>query len=306
MEARSSRIRPTAGPTRHAEIGLLLMVVVWAVNFSVIKVGLASFEPFAFNALRFPLAAALLTAALVATGRLRLPERGDLGRVAGLGLLGQLLYQVLFIHGMDRTRAGNASLLLAGAPVYTTFLSGLLGHDRIAARAWLGVGAAAVGIALVVGSGSAGLDFGSVTVVGDLLIMAAAILWAVYTVGARDLVRKYGSLPVTTWVMWIGALLLFLVGLPDLLETGPAPPLAWASVAYSGLLGIGLAQLLWYRGVRVIGSTRTAVFQNLVPVLAILVAWLWIDEVPTPGQLVGAAVILAGVTLVRRSVVVES
>ncbi|MFP4622979.1 MAG: DMT family transporter [Gemmatimonadota bacterium] len=302
MTARGALLRLQAESTRRAEAGLLVMTVVWAVNFSAIKVGLQSFAPFAFNALRFPLAAGLLTAGVVAAGRLGLPERRDRLRVIGLGIVGHVAYQVLFIHGMARTRAGNASLLLTGAAVYTAFLSGVLGHERVGPRAWLGVGATVGGIALVVGSGPAGFSFGSETVIGDLLIMAAAFFWSVYTVGARSMVRKYGSLRVTAWVLSIGAACLLLLGLPDLLRLEPAPPVAWAAVVYAGLLGIGLANLLWYRGVRAIGNTRTSVFQNLVPILAILVAWAWLGEVPTVGQVVGAVIIIGGVTVVRRAV----
>lgn len=302
MRVPSPLIRLPAGPTRTAEAGLLLMVVIWAVNFSVIKVGLDAFEPVAFNGLRFPLAAAVLTVPLLVARRPRLPERQDLARIAGLGVLGHVAYQLLFIHGMDRTRAGNASLLLTGAPVYTAFLSGVLGHDRVPPRAWLGIVATVLGIALVVGGGPAGLSFGAATLTGDLLIMAASVLWALYTVGARDMVRKYGSLAVTTWALWVGAALLFLIGIPELLRAEGGPPLAWAAVAYAGLLGIGLAHLLWYRGVRVIGNTRTAVFQNLVPLLALAVAWAWLGEVPTVWQLAGAGVIIGGVTVVRHGV----
>ena len=278
------------------------MVVIWAVNFSVIKVGLAELTPFAFNGLRYPLAAGLLAGSLVVRGRVGLPERRDALWIVGLGILGHVFYQLLFIQGMDRTTAGNGSLLLATAPIYTALLSGMLEHDTIGRRAWLGIIGAFVGIALVVAGGSRGLSFGSRTVIGDMLILAAAVLWALYTVGARDLVKKYGSLRVTTWVMWIGAAALFALGLPEILAGDRVPLPTWGAVAYSGLLGIGLAQLLWYRGVQLIGSTRTSTFQNLVPVLAILVAWLWLGEVPTAPQLIGAAVILGGISVVRRSV----
>jgi drug/metabolite transporter (DMT)-like permease len=298
----ASRFGLSGGPSRRAEAGLLLMVLIWAVNFSVLKVGLASIEPLAFNALRFPLAALLLTSALAVLGRMGLPERRDALRIIGLGVLGHLVYQLLFIQGMALTRAGNASLVLTTSPIYTTFLSGLLRHERISARTWVGVGATVGGIVLVVGGGPGGFRFGSATVTGDLLILAGAVIWSVYTVGGRSMVRKYGSLPVTTWAIWVGAALLVLIGIPQIRTMGPVPAGAWLSVVYAGFFGIAVAQLLWYRGVRIIGSTRTSVFQNLVPIFALAVAWGWLGEVPTPLQLLGAAVIIGGVTAVRWSV----
>lgn len=287
---------------RRAELGLLLVVVVWSVNFSVLKVGLDAFRPFAFNALRFPMAVGFLTAALLLMrGRLPLPDRADVWRIVGLGVLGHVVYQVFFIHGMALTRAGNGALMLAAAPVYTALLSKLAGHERVGWVAASGMAATLLGVGLVIASGGGTLSFSSDTVVGDLLVMGAAVAWAFYTVGARDMVRKYGALAVLVWMLWVGATLLVLLGLPDLLRLQSAPPLAWAAVVYAGLLGIGLAQLLWYRSVRVIGNTRTAVYQNVVPVGAIAVAWAWLDEVPNAGQLAGTAVIIGGVAVVRRS-----
>lgn len=78
------------------------------------------------------------------------------------------------------------------------------------------------------------------------------------------------------------------------------PGVAWTGVAFAGIFGIALAYLLWYQGVRYIGNTRTAIYSNLVPVLAILIAWLWLGEVPSVGQIVGAVVIIGGVMLAQR------
>jgi len=289
------------GSPRGAELGLALLVVIWSVNFSVIKVGLDAFDPFAFNALRFPLAAAFLTVVLLARGGVPRPARADMGRIVGLAVVGHLLYQAFFILGIDRTRAGNAALMMATVPVYTALLSARAGHERIRPAAWVGMAAAVLGVGLVIAGGSGEISFSAGTAIGDLLVTGAAAVWAFYTVGSRNLVRQYGSLAVTTWVMWVGAALLLLLGIPDLLRFQGAPPAAWGAVVFAGVFGIGLAYLLWYIGVRVLGNTHTAVYQNMVPIGAILVAWAWLNEVPTAAQVVGAAVVIGGVTVVRRA-----
>lgn len=300
----AARAHSSDGPraARQAEIGLLVLVGIWAVNFSIIKIGLEAIRPYGFNALRFPLAALLLAAVLLATGRLALPDRGDRTRVVVLGVVGNFLYQLLFISGIARSRAGNASVLLTTSPLWTAAFTWWLGHERIRAAAWLGITATVLGIVLVVGSGADGFRFGTETMVGDLLLIAAAAVWAVYTVGARDLVRKYGSVPVTAWTLWAGAGLLLVVGIPDMMlldET--VPPSAWGAVVYAGFLGLGVSYLLWYRGVRVLGNTHTSAFGNLTPVFAILVAWPLLGEVPNVWQLLGAFVIIGGISLVRRA-----
>lgn len=294
---------PVPAPVR-ADSGLLVMVVIWALNFSVIKLGLDAIEPLAFNALRFPLAALFVFVVLRMRGPIPLPAPGDRLRVLLLGLVGNVGYQYLFIAGIDRTRAGNASLLLAATPILTGLLSAWVGHERLDRRIWSGVVATFLGIALVVAAGGGGIGIGLDTLAGDLLLVGASAVWAVYTVGARDPIARYGSVAVTAWTLWVGTVGVALLGVPQLAATdlSAVPLAAWGAVVYAGCLGIGLAYLLWYQGVRHVGNTRTAVYSNLVPVLAILVAWVWLGEVPSFWQLVGAAVIIGGVTLTRTRV----
>lgn len=291
--AASGTGRPPVSPT----LALLLMVVVWAVNFTIAKVALETISPLAFNALRFPCAAAVVIAALAWRGSFPLPERRHRARVLWLALLGNVVYQQFFIFGLNLTRAGTASVLLAGAPIATALLSAILGHERVGWRTWAGVLATVAGIALVVGTA----DQAGGSLLGDLLMILAAFSWAGYTVGARPLVEHYGAVPVTAWTLSLGTVFVVLAGIPDLLRTdiGALSAGSWLAIVYAGALSIGLAYLIWNYGVRHLGNTRTAVFSNLVPVVALAVAWVWLDEVPLPRQMAGAAVIIAGVSLVQ-------
>ena len=285
------------------DLGLLLMGLIWGVNFPVIKAALEEIPPLAFNALRFPLAALTVFLILRARGGVSWPERRDIPRVLGLGVLGNLVYQGFFIFGVDSTLAGNAAILLATTPVWTLALSTLRRHEAPGRLVWLGVIATIVGMVLVVVGGTGSVGFQGASLKGDLLMVGAAITWSTYSVGSRNLVRKYGSLPVTAWTLWVGATGLTLLGLPTLITAPPvnASPMAWGGVAYAGILAIGLAYILWYRGVQKIGNARTAAYANLTPVVALMVAWVWLGEVPTTLQVGGAGVVLAGLSLARLS-----
>lgn len=286
----------------RARLAILGVVVIWAANFTVIKAGLSAFEPAAFNALRFPLASATLLAFLAARGRRPRFEPRDRWAILGLGVLGHVAYQPLFIGGLDRTLVGNSSLILATSPVFVGLLSVAVGHERLDRRAWVGIAVAFAGIGTVTAGGARALGFGRSTLGGDLLTLAAAAVWATYTVASAPYVRRYGALAMTAVTMWIGTAGLVLVGIPALARTewSAIPSSAWAALAFAGIFGIGVAYLLWYTSVNAIGSTRTALFSNLVPVGAILVAWPALGERPTAIQAVGAALILGGVTLARR------
>lgn len=297
---------PATGPApvlRSTDIVLLLMVLIWAVNFSVIKAALAELPPLAFNALRYPLAALVVLVALWRQGNLPLPRPEHRLRIVALGVLANVVYQLFFIFGMDRTRAGNASLLLAGTPIMTALFSAWAGHERPSRRVWLGVCGAVLGMVLIVASGGGEMGFGGETLSGDLIMIAASVAWSLYTVGARDMIAEYGPIPVTAWTLCIGSLGLVLLGLPTLvrLDWGAVAPAAWGAVVYAGALGIGLAYLIWNTAVHRIGNTRTATYSNLVPAVALVVAWVALGEQPQALQIVGAAVIIGGISLARSS-----
>ena len=283
------------------DLGLLVMALIWGINFPIIKASLVELPPLVFNALRFPLAAITVLVILWVRGKVSWPERRDWPRVVALGILGNVVYQGFFIFGVDGTFAGNAAILLATTPVWTLALSTLRGHEKPGALVWVGVLATLSGMALVVLGGGLGLGLRGATLHGDLLMIGAAVTWSIYTVGSRRLIHRYGSLPVTAWTLWIGSAGLVLLGLPSLLETPlqDVSAFTWGGVAYAGILAIGLAYLLWYRGVQRIGSSRTAVYANLTPVVAMIVAWAWLGETPMKLQILGAAVVLLGLALAR-------
>ena len=286
-----------------ADLGLLLMAAIWGVNFSVLKVILRDLDPLALNALRFPLASlALWTLVRRLPGASR-PEPADVVRVLVLGVLGNIAYQLCFIFGLNWTLAGNASLLLATTPIWTVVLSSAVGHERPGKWVFIGIIGTFAGMFLVIKGRGDALDFGNSSVRGDILMVMSAILWSIYTVGGRKLVREYGALRMTAWTLWAGTPFLVLLGVPALLGTdfGAVSTGAWLGVLYSGVMAIAIAYLLWYRGVQRLGNSRTAVYSNLVPVAALITAWVWLGEVPSGPQAAGAAVILAGLSVARLS-----
>jgi drug/metabolite transporter (DMT)-like permease len=126
-------------------------------------------------------------------------------------------------------------------------------------------------------------------------------VWAVYTLGAQPLIDRFGPIQTTAWTLWAGAVGLTIAGIPALLRQDWAAVGwgAWGGVLFSSLFSIGLAYLLWYRGVQQLGGARTAVFSNLTPVVALLTGAVWLDEQLTWTALAGAAMVISGVLLVR-------
>jgi len=279
---------------------LVTACVIWGANFVVIKTALDEFAPLAFNGLRFPAAAALL---MLLQWRLEgfSEERPVLGKVVALGLVGNLAYQLFFIFGLDFTRAGQASLFSSTTPLFTFLFARLSGADRPTPRVALGVLLATVGVALLLRESLFGAFADEGFWAGDLLLLGSASSWALYTVGSQPLLARVKPLALTAVSMAAGAVPLFLVALPDIVAIEPlrVSPGAWAGLAYSSLLALVFSYVVWSRAIRFLGSTRTAVYVNLVPVVAVVVAWWWLGETLTPMQVAGAVGIVLGIFLAR-------
>ena len=277
-----------------------MTAVIWGLNFAVVKAVLREMEPLAFNALRFPCAAFAIWFLLKAQGRRIMPARKDWRTVIALGAAGHVVFQVCFIYGLDLTLTGNAAILLSTTPVWVLLISVAMGRERFNMSILVGVLATLTGMLILVTGGSH--EMGGVRA-GDLLVLGAAVSWSVYTVFSRRMTKRRGVLEMTAWTLWAGLPFIVLMGIPDLVRTdwSAVSVGAWLGIVYAGVFAIAIAYLLWYRGVRTIGQSRTSVYQNLVPVVALIAAWLWLAEMPTRQQLIGAGVILAGVIVARRS-----
>ncbi len=292
--------------TRFTGLDLLLVLVIlaWGTNLSVVKVALRDFPVHAFNSLRMTVAAVAFIAVLLrARPADRRIERRDWARVLGLGLVGGTLYQLLFMHGVPRTSVANSGLIFGLSPVVISLLSATVGHERLTWTRWAGGLLSVVGLYFVVGVG-ASLSINSL--VGDLYVFLAMLGWAVYSVASRPLLGRYSPTVLTAWTSIVAAPFYALVTLPSIVGTewGAVSMMSWVLMLWSSTFCLVMAYVIWYTGVQRLGATRTSAYSNLIPIVAIAVAWLWLGEPVTAAQAVGAAAILAGVFLTRLSPVV--
>jgi drug/metabolite transporter (DMT)-like permease len=279
---------------------LLLMALIWGVNYVVVKFATGAFAPLAFNAVRVGLAALVLCVVVAASGH-AWPRGRDWLALLGLGTLGNGLYQILFIEGIARTRAGDAALLIAASPALMAIFGWLRGSERTGPRGVVGILLSLAGIGLVVFGDQASGTVGSATLLGDALILAACVCWSIYSVLVKPYTERIDGVPLSAVTMVGGAIPMLLVALPSLARTQwTAVSLdAWSAVGYSSLVALVVGYLFWYRGVKVLGPTRAAMYSNLQPVVALLVAWAILGERPQLPQLAGAACIMAGLLLTR-------
>jgi drug/metabolite transporter (DMT)-like permease len=295
--------RPSFGAT---DLSLLLMALIWGVNYTSVKFATSIIEPLAFNGVRVALAAlALVVVAQLATRVFQLeagwPSTRDAAALLLLGTLGNGVYQILFVEGIARTRAGDAALLISASPAFIAILGRLRGSEHVPPRWFVGIALSILGMAFVVIGTTSSTPGHRATLLGDSLLLSSALCWSVYTVYLQPYTHRVGGIHLSALTMVGGMVPLLLVALPGILATHwiDLPLLAWGSIAYSGLFALVIAYLFWYNGVRVLGPTRTAMYSNLQPVFALAVARLVLGESITPWQIVGAISIISGLLLTR-------
>jgi drug/metabolite transporter (DMT)-like permease len=280
---------------------LLLMILIWGSNFSIVKVALRDFPENPFNATRLIVAATVYLCVILATPmreRLRALARRDWIEVALLGSVGTFLYQFCFVAAVKRTSVGNGSLIIGVSPIVIALMSAIVGHERIRPLRWLGIAVAMFGLYLVVGHG---IDLSGQTWRGDALMMGGVICWSIYSVASQGILKRHPPLLVIGLTFSIGATLYVLALMPALISTdwGAVSAFSWAMMLTSALLSLNLSYWIWYTGLKKLGGSRTSVYSYLTPVVAMIVAAVWLQEPISGNQMAGAGAIFAGLLITR-------
>jgi len=275
------------------------MAVIWGINFVVTKYATTIFNPFAFTGLRVGTAALFLLLVALSRGGIGLPRRDVIGLLL-VGMVGNGLYQLFFVHGLSRTRAGNAALIVAAAPAFIALIARARGLERVKRLTLIGIALSMVGVGLVI-AGSANASNRKTTLLGSLLVFFGVLCWSVYTIMLQPYTKRIDIIKLSAITMVGGAVPLLIASMPALVGTNwsAVGRGGWLALFYSSVISMGVAYFFWYRGLRVLGPTRTAVYANLQPIIALLVAWAFLGEIPTIFQGVGAVTIVAGVFLTR-------
>ena len=282
------------------DLMLFLMVIVWGANITIIKVALEHINPMAFNCIRFLLASAAFALLYRNVFKDHFSGR-ELVKLALLGFLGNTLYQLLFIHGVQFTLVSHASILLGTTPIFTAFLSSILGHEVVSRRLWAGVLLSFFGVVLIV-FGRHGLQLGDTKgLIGDVFIVVASFMWSIYTIYSRDTVSRFSPQHYVVYTVLFGALAMIPFSISGILhqDWSALGWFEWLSILYAALLALVFGYSAWYYGVQKLGSTRTSGYSNLTPVAGLSVGMIFLGERLSPLQWVGAGVIFTGLILNR-------
>jgi drug/metabolite transporter (DMT)-like permease len=289
----------TSRDRRLAEVAVLAVMVLWAANFIVVKSALNVLPPVGFTFLRFCLASVTLLLLLRwREGSVGLPRR-DFLAICGLGAIGFGLYQILWTTGLTTVAAGDSALLIAATPVLVAILAVAARSDVLTPAKLAGGITSFVGVGLVIASGP-GLSLGR-SLSGEAVTLLGAGCWSFYMAFGAPYLNRHSPLRTTAWATVAGTIVLAPIAVSQLgpVSSSALTPGVLGAVLYSGFLAAGVSNVIVQNGIRVVGPTRTAAYQFLVPALAVVLAALFLSEPIRPGQVVGGLVIVGGVLITR-------
>jgi len=286
-------------------VWLATVPLTWGFNFVALKI---LYKDFGFSvagllSVRYILMVPMLLGLLLLTERNLHIRREHWRHLAIFAFFTVGIYQYLFAKAIEWTSAGESALLISSAPIFTFLITTVLGHEKFSRMGLLGVVFGFGGIALVIFGGSGSASIPATHMKGDLVMIAAAVLWASYAIFSKPLLKHYSPLKVTAWAHTLGAIMIIPIGLGQALEVDwlHLAPLGWACTLYFAWLAGVYGFVVWYRGVRVIGSSKTMLFQYCVPPVALVAGYFVLKEAPSLLQALGVIITLSGVYIASNA-----
>ena len=280
------------------EVVLILAAIFWGLNFAATKYA-ADFLPQLFIvAFRFVgggFVLFLVLRILEPESRLR---RKDILPMAALGCFGIGAAQTAFTFGISLTSAASTGLVFTTAPVWGMVLGFVLGLERPSWRGVVGVGLCILGVGIVFYGGLSSVED---SLLGDLVILLAAVSVGAYTVFSMPVLERHSPLAVATYPTLFGGPAILILSLPYLgdVEWGSLGVGPWAALVYSAILATAFAFAAWQRGISRIGANRVLVYQYLITLTGVTSGIVFFGENLSFEKIVGGVVILVGVYLAR-------
>ncbi len=286
---------------------LICVTFLWGTSFAASKIALHELSPLNLAGFRF-IAAAIIFGSILAVKKSHIYQE-DIPQLAIMGFLAITSYFYIQYTGLLYTTSINASLLLATSPVWTTIAGIFIGQEKANHKAIGGILLAFLGVTIVISRGKLFSLFMSETLLGDMLMLLNAIVWAIFTLYGKKIMSKYSPFSAVAYMNIFGALML----LPIILIPNPLNPTSAieqlssitlptiAAVVYLAALCSVYAYYTWYRGIEKIGVVRTASFYYISPLFALLAGIWLLNETITGFLLLGGITVIIGVYLTNTS-----
>ena len=276
-------------------IAIGITILLWASSFAAVRASLQAFTPGHIALFRFLIASILLAVSALIT-HTKLPALKDIPVIFLLGFLGVFAFHTAQNYGQVTVTAGSAGMIISSVPIFTAILATIFLGEKLKLWGWLSIFISFLGVSLIALGEREGVKFDF----GVIFLLLAAIVAAIYFVLQKPYLIRYTALQLVTYMIWAGTLLL-LVFTPGLIEEVVNAPIeATIAAIYLGIFPSAVAYVTWSYALSRAPATIVASFLYLQPVFAVIIAWIWLNEIPALISMIGGVVTILGVFLVNK------
>lgn len=285
------------------EVMLIFVVIFWGGNFTFSKWALSELSSQLFTLYRFSIAfPIMLFGTYLLEGSIRIHKK-DWLRLVICGFVGVALYQTLFMESLKYTSSTNAALINAMAPIFTGIFAVISRQERFTWKVQIGSIVAFAGAAIIILSGNHSGISASYPhhIYGEIIGLAAALIFGVYPIITAPLLRSYSSLRINAWSSGITVFFLLLFNFKSLYSGIPLQlnAHAWIGILYAVIPVTVFGLVAWYHGVSKIGPTSVMIYMYAIPLSAAIISFFILGESIHMIQIIGGIIILFGISVVK-------
>lgn len=273
-------------------------VIVWGSTFAAIRASLqGGYPPGHLVLTRYLIASGLFIIYALWPGvSFQLPKKEDIFKILLLGWIGISVYHIGVSFGEQTVSAGTAGMIIGSSPIFTSIIAILVLKERLGIWGWIGLAIGFIGIILIT-LGTAGPAFTLST--GTFYLLLSAVATSIFFVYQKPFFESYKPIEITAYVTWAGTLpfFIFYPGLFQTLQTATLE--AHLSAIFTGIFPAAIAYVTWAIALSLGNASTISSMLYLEPVVAIIVAWIWLRELPTTLSLIGGIIALSGVFVVN-------
>jgi drug/metabolite transporter (DMT)-like permease len=269
---------------------IIVAVILWSSSFVGIRAALIEYSPIEVAVLRFVISSIALFLVIL-FHKINLPNKKDYFPFALLGLV-LFINHIALNYGIRTITAGETTLIVSSSQLFQVLLAYLFLNETISIRFLLGLFFCFLGVTIIAFQNPIGLSFN----LGVVFVLIAAITNAIYFILQKPLLMKYRPLEVISYSTWIATLMLLPFGRGVIGVVSTADMSATTAVIYIGIATV-VAHICWSKILAKIEASKAAVFLYTVPVMTIIIGFLWLRELPSLVSCVAGTIILGGVIL---------
>ncbi|WP_026575268.1 DMT family transporter [Bacillus sp. UNC438CL73TsuS30] len=272
---------------------LLLTSLLWGGNFVFGKFLVGHASPMTITTLRWMIAILVLLPIVLKQEKKLIPPKSSIIPLLFMGLTGVVFFNLFQFLALEKTSATNVGLISSLNPISIAIFSSYLLKEKLKILQIFSMGVSLLGVLMVLARGEFSHLLSLHFNIGDLWMIAAVIIWGLYSICSKWVMKKMSPMLATFYSGVFGLVILIPFNISSFQISNLNSSFLWA-ILYTGVISTVVCMVLWNIGVQKIGATSSGIFLNFNPIFTSILAYFFLDERMSWSELGGSVIVIAG------------